>query len=99
MTTPSDSASQSAPKPAGGPWRRVAGSLILGVLFFAVLWYTVFSAVTAALVGSGTAVVLVATGSWSDVFETILETIAGIFAAILSAIGAFFSGLLNLFDF
>jgi hypothetical protein len=94
MTTPREP----APSPKSATvWRRIAGSAIIGVLFFAILWYTVFSAITAALISSGTTVVLVAAASWSEIFEQILETIAAIFAAILSAIAAFFSGLFGLF--
>ena len=84
MSTPNAPMTDQAPK-SSSFWRRIAASILIGVIFFGVLWYTVFSAVTAALVGSGTTVVLFAGASWSDLFENILDTLANILLAILCA--------------
>jgi hypothetical protein len=79
--------------------RRIAAVLMIGILLTAVLWYTVFSAVTAALVGSGGAVVLLAGSSASDVVETVLDAIANVLLAVLAAIGAVLAAIFSLFDF
>lgn len=76
--------------------RRTAAALILGFIFFAVLWATVFNAVTSAMVASGGAVVLVAGSSASDTFQSIFEAIAEFILGIFGAIADFFS---SIFDF
>lgn len=78
--------------------RTLAVAAIVGFIIFAALWYTVFSAVTAALVASGGTVVLVAGASASDVFETIFEMLATIILTVLAAIGAFFAAIFSIFD-
>lgn len=83
------------PSPRNGIARRIAAGLIIGVLFYALLWYTVFNAVTAALVASGGTVVLLAGASVSDVFESIFDTIANIVLGIIGAIADFFSSLFD----
>lgn len=75
--------------------RRTAATLLLGVLFFAVLWYAVFDAVTAALVASGGAVVFVGGASVSETVSSIFEAVAGILLGILGAIADFFSSLFD----
>jgi hypothetical protein len=79
-------------------WRRVAASVLIGGIAFAALWYTVFSAVTAALTASGFTVVLLAGASWSDLFESILDTLASILMTILGVIAAVFAAAVALFD-
>jgi hypothetical protein len=97
MTMPNNTVADAAPK-NGGAGRRIAAATIIGVLLFSVLWYTVFSAVTAALVASGGAVVLVAGSAASDTFEIVFDMLANIILGILSPIGAFFAGIFSLFD-
>lgn len=75
--------------------RRTAAALILGVVFFAVLWMTVFNAVTSAVVASGGAVVLVAGSSASETFQTIFETIAEVILGVFGAIADFFSSIFD----
>lgn len=93
MTAPNSPAERS---PAVRFIRRAAAALLLGFVFFALLWYTVFNAVTAAVVASGGAVVLVAGSAVSESFQAVFETIAETILGILGAIADFFSGL---FDF
>ncbi len=81
--------------PKSGILRRLAAGLIIGVLFYGLLWYTVFNAVTAALVASGGTVVLLAGASVSDVFEGIFDMIANIVLGILGAIADFFSSIFD----
>ncbi len=83
------------PAPRMGIIRRIAAGLIIGTLVFGLLWYTVFNAVTAALVASGGTVVLLAGASVSDVFESIFETVANIVLGILGAIVDFFSSIFD----
>jgi hypothetical protein len=75
--------------------RRTAAALLLGFVFFAILWMTVFNAVTSAVVASGGAVVLVAGSSASETFQSIFETVAEIILGILGAIAEFFSSIFD----
>ena len=75
--------------------RRTAAALILGFIFFAILWATVFNAVTSAFVASGGAVVLVAGSSASDTFQSIFEAIAEFVLGIFGAIAEFFSSIFD----
>jgi len=75
--------------------RRTAAALLLGTIFFGILWATVFNAMTSAIVASGGAVVLVAGSSASDTFQSIFETIAEFILGIFGAIADFFSSLLD----
>jgi hypothetical protein len=70
---------------------------IIGVIVFAVLWYLVFSAVTAALIAAGGTGVLVVGSSVSDVLESLFEILANIVLGILAAIGAFFAAIFSIF--
>jgi len=78
-----------------GILRRIAGAVAIGMVLFGILWYAVFSAVTAALVASGGTVVILAGASASDTFEMIFEAIASFVLGILSAIAGFFSSLFD----
>jgi hypothetical protein len=71
---------------------------IFGVILFAALWYTIFSAVTAALIAAGGTGVLVVGGSASDTLESLFEMLANIVLGILAAIGAFFAAIFSIFD-
>lgn len=75
--------------------RRTAAALILGFIFFAVLWATVFNAVTSAIVASGGAVVLVAGSSASETFQSIFEAIAEFILGIFGSIAGFFSSIFD----
>jgi hypothetical protein len=71
---------------------------IVGVILLAALWYTVFSAVTAALIAAGGTGVLVVGSSASDTVQSLLEMLANIVLGILAAIGAFFAAIFSFFD-
>lgn len=75
--------------------RRTAAALILGLVFFTILWMTVFNAVTSAVVASGGAVVLVAGSSVSETFQSIFEMIAEFILGIFGAIADFFSSIFD----
>lgn len=75
--------------------RRTAAALLLGFIVFAVLWLTVFNAVTSAIVASGGSIVLVAGSSASDTFQSIFETITEVILGIFGAIADFFSALFD----
>lgn len=74
--------------------RRTAAALLLGIIFFGILWATVFNAVTSAIVASGGAVVLVAGSSASEtflsIFDAVAEFILGIFGAIADVLSSLF---------
>jgi choline-glycine betaine transporter len=91
--------------PAAGPEprsngfiRRIAVFVLIGVLMFGVLWYTIFSAVTAALIAAGGTGMLVVGTSVSDVFESLFEMLANIILGILAAIVAFFAAIFSIFE-
>ena len=77
---------------------RIAVAAIIGVIIFGALWYTIFSAVTAALIAAGGTGVLVVGSSASDSFESLFEMLANIVLGILTAIGAFFAAIFSFFD-
>jgi hypothetical protein len=77
---------------------RIFVGAVLGLILFAVLWYTVFSAVTAALLAAGGTGVIVVGSSLSDVLETLFEMIANVILGILAAIGAFFAAIFSIFN-
>jgi Flp pilus assembly protein TadB len=77
---------------------RMAVAAIIGVIVFAALWYTIFSAVTAAVIAAGGTGVLVVGSSASDPFENLFEMLANIVLGILAAIGAFFAAIFSFFD-
>ena len=71
---------------------------MIGVIALRALWYTIFSAVTAALIAAGGTGVLVVGSSVSDTFESLFEMLANILLGILAAIGAFFAAIFSIFD-
>ncbi|MCC7253132.1 hypothetical protein [Hyphomicrobium sp.] len=75
--------------------RRTVAALLLGIVFFGILWATVFNAVTSAIVASGGAVVLVAGSSASEGFQSIFEAIAEFILGIFGAIADFFSSIFD----
>jgi Flp pilus assembly protein TadB len=75
--------------------RRFAAAMILSLVFFVVLWMTVFNAVNSALVASGGGIVLVAGSSASESFQSIFEAIAEFILGIFGAICDFFSSLFD----
>ena len=77
---------------------RIAVAAIIGVLLFGLLWYTIFSAVTAALIAASGTGILVVGSSVSDTFESPFEMLANIILGILAAIGAFFAAILCIFN-
>jgi Flp pilus assembly protein TadB len=92
MTTqPPPSASKSILK-------TFAIAAVVGVMFFALLWYTVFSAVTAALIAAGGTGVIVVGASASDVFESLLDMLANAVLAVLGAIAAVFAAIFSIFN-
>lgn len=98
MTTPTPSPAPAEASSKNSFLRRIAASALIGALLFGLLWYTVFNAVTAALVASGGTVVLLAGAQASDAFETVFDMIANILLGILAAIGAVFAAIMSFFD-
>ncbi len=96
MTAPPPTAAE--PPPTGGIMRRIAVCAVIGVLLFGLLWYTVFSAVTAALVAAGGMGVLVAGSTVSDSLESLFDMLANIVLGILAAIAAFVAAIFSFFD-
>lgn len=86
------------PSPSKSLLRAIAVAAIIGVILFGALWYTVFSAVTAALIAAGGTGVLVVGASYSDPIEGLLEMLANIVVGILAAIGAFFGAIFSIFN-
>lgn len=93
MTAP-----QSAPSPFRSLLGRLAVGAVVGFVLFAVLWYTVFSAVTAALIAAGGTGVIVVGASASDLFESLLEMLANAVLAVLGAIVAVLAAVLSIFE-
>jgi len=87
-----------APPASRGFAGRIVVAAVIGVIAFALLWYTIFSAVTAALIAAGGTGVLVVGSSVSDTFESLFEMLANILLGILAAIGAFFAAIFSIFD-
>lgn len=91
MTAPQNTAPKSI-------WRAFAVAAVFGLILFAVLYYLVFSAVTAALIAAGGTGVIVVGASASDIFESILEMLANAVLAVLGAIAAVFATILSIFN-
>ena len=96
MTAPPPTAAE--PPPTGGIMRRIAVCAVIGVLLFGLLWYTVFSAVTAALVVAGSMGVLVAGSTVSDSLESLFDMLANMILGSLAAIAAFVAAIFSFFD-
>ncbi len=78
--------------------RTLAIAAVVGLILFAALWYTIFSAVTAALVAAGGTGLIVVGSSVSDVFESLLDMLMSAILAVLGAIAAVFATILSIFD-
>ena len=78
--------------------RTLAVAAVIGLILFAVLWYTIFSAVTAALIAAGGTGVIVVGSSVSDVLESLFELLASIVMAVLGAIAAVFAAIFSIFN-
>jgi hypothetical protein len=90
-----------SPPPASQPskiLRTLAVAAVIGIILFGVLWYTIFSAVTAALIAAGGTGVIVVGSSVSDVIENLFEFLASIVMAVLSAIAAVFAAIFSIFN-
>jgi hypothetical protein len=78
--------------------RTLAVAGVVGLILFAVLWYTIFSAVTAAIIAAGGTGVIVVGSSASDVLESLFELLASIVMAVLGAIAAVFAAIFSIFN-
>jgi hypothetical protein len=78
--------------------RTIAVAAVVGLILFAVLWYTIFSAVTAAIIAAGGTGVIVVGSSVSDVFESLFELLASIVLAVLGAVAAVFAAIFTIFN-
>ena len=90
-----------APPPAPQPnklLRMLAVAAAIGLILFGALWYTIFSAVTAALIAAGGTGVIVVGSSVSDVFESLLELLASVVLAVLGAVAAVFAAIFSIFS-
>ena len=87
----------SAPQP-NKLLRSVAVAAVIGLILFGVLWYTIFSAVTAAVIATGGTGVIVVGSSVSDVFESLLELLASVVLAVLGAVAAVFAAIFSIFS-
>ena len=93
-----------SPSPSGPPQksstilRSIAVAAVIALILFGVLWYTIFSAVTAALIAAGGTGVIVVGSSVSDVFESLFELLASILLGILGAIAAVFAAIFSIFN-
>ena len=95
--TPTPTTEMPQPEKSGFA-RRLAAALVLCLIVFGLLWYMVFSAVTAALVSAGVTGVLVIGSATSDLFETILDMLADMVLGTLAAIVAFFAAIFSIFN-
>jgi len=92
------------PSPPGPPnksstiLRSIAVAVVIALILFGGLWYTIFSAVTAALIAAGGTGVIVVGSSVSDVFESLFELLASILLGILGAIAAVFAAIFSIFN-
>jgi Flp pilus assembly protein TadB len=78
--------------------RTLAVAAVIGLILFGVLWYTIFSAVTAALIAAGGTGVIVVGSRVSDVIESLFEMLANIVLAVLGAIAAVFAAIFSIFN-
>lgn len=78
--------------------RTLAVAGVVGLILFAVLWYAVFSAVTAAIIAAGGTGVIVVGSRFSDVLESLLEMLTTAVLAVLGAIAAVFAAILSIFN-
>jgi hypothetical protein len=88
MTVPTEK----YPSMASRVLRRILGASMLALLFFVVLWMTVFNAMSAAIVSAALGGGALVASSSSDVFGGILE-------AILEAIGGALAAIASVFSF
>lgn len=88
MTVPTEK----YPSMASRVFRRILGASLLALLFFVVLWMTVFNAMSAAIVSAALGGGALVASSSSDVFGGILE-------AILEAIGGALAAIASVFSF
>jgi hypothetical protein len=77
--------------------RRIAVSVIMGVLVFFVLWLMAVSFVTSVLIASCFCAVIVVASSVSDLVEAVLDAIATVVFGILAAIAAVVAAIFSLF--
>jgi hypothetical protein len=85
------------PAPSNRIGRRVAASVILGVIVFFGLWLMAFNLIASLLISSGCCIILVATSTVSDLIATVLDIIASVISVILAAIGAVLAAIFGLF--
>jgi hypothetical protein len=78
--------------------RTLVTAGVVGLVVFLVLWYLVFNALTAALIAGGGTTVIVVGGSFSDLFETLLEMLANVVLAVLGAVAAVLAAILSIFN-
>lgn len=78
--------------------RRLFASAAIGLVVFGLLWYTVFTAVTAALVAAGVTGVVVIGGSTLDAVDIVLDMLASIVLGVFAAIAAVFAAILSIFN-
>lgn len=71
------------------PLRRAFGAIVIGFVCFVLLWWAVFSAVTAALVAVGVGVVVWAMAGVSEVIEAVVSAIGAVLAAIAAVFTIF----------
>jgi len=90
---------ESTPRPASTSRvvRRIAVSVIMGVLVFFVLWLMAVSFVTSVLIASCFCAVTVVASSVSDLVEAVLDAIAAVVFGILAAIAAVIAAIFSLF--
>lgn len=97
MTAPTPPSER--PNPKRSDWaRRLVGAFVVSFLVFALLWFMVFTAVTAALVSAGVGGVLLVGSATSEVFETVLDALAEIVHSVFAAIAAVFAAILSIFN-
>ena len=98
MTNSAPTPSPSGPQKSSTILRSIAVAAVIALILFGVLWYTIFSAVTAALIAAGGTGVIVVGSSVSDVFESLFEMLASILLGILGAIAAVFAAIFSIFN-
>jgi hypothetical protein len=78
------------PASASGLVRRIAATVIKGVVVFLLMWLMAFSIFTSLLTAAGCCVAVVAASAASDPVEMVLDAIAALVFGVLGAIAAFF---------